>query len=120
MSTQPIDPLETPVSPATAADDTSWDISGVKTNGNQFARPVQLQPACMNLRHKLMYCDERHARLGVVDATSDTRVFLCVRTGDSQGPDDQPVHPQDCCAARTCFKAPHGLISPATDPGQTV
>ncbi len=110
MSTQPNDPLA--VAPAT---ETPWDTSGVATNGNQFARPVNLQPACMNLRHKLMYCDERHARLGVVDVTSETRVFLCVRTGDGTGPDDQPVHPQDCCANRSCFKAPHGLETPRSD-----
>ena len=27
---------------------------------------VNLKPTCLNLRHKLMYCDERHSRPGMV------------------------------------------------------
>jgi hypothetical protein len=66
-------------------------------------RPVQLKVSCMNIRHKLMYCDDRHATPGLVDDTSSTRVFFCVKTGDVLGPDDQPVHPTECKAGRACY-----------------
>jgi len=67
-------------------------------------RPVTLKPACLCLRHKLMYVDWRQASPGMVDDSSDTRVFFCVKSQDSLGPDNRPVHPQDCTPARTCFK----------------
>lgn len=64
---------------------------------------VQLTVACKSLRHKLMYVDERHARRGVVDDSSDTRVFFCVRSGDSLGPDGEPVSPSECATSRSCY-----------------
>lgn len=67
-------------------------------------RPVVLKPACLCLRHKLMYADGRQASPGMVDDSSDTRVYFCSKSQDSLGPDAQPVHPQDCTAARACFK----------------
>lgn len=70
--------------------------------------PLNLRPACRNLRHKLMYCDERHERVGVVDDSSDTRVFFCVKTGDALGPDAEAAHPDCCDASRTCYLPPEG------------
>ena len=66
-------------------------------------RPVALRVACMHLRHKLMYCDERHGTRGMVDDSSDTRVFLCVKTQEALGPDSEPVSPEDCRPTRTCY-----------------
>jgi hypothetical protein len=64
---------------------------------------VNLKPTCLSLRHKLMYCDERHSRPGMVDANSDTRVYMCSETGEPLGPDRQLVHPSECKAGRACF-----------------
>ena len=69
-------------------------------------RPVRLQISCLNMRHKLMYCDERHATPGLVDPHSETRVFFCAKTGDGLGPDDKPVHPEDCHGGRGCYCSP--------------
>lgn len=71
-------------------------------------RPVVLKPSCLHIRHKLMYVDERHEMPGMVDDTSDTRVFFCVHTHDGLGPDGEPVSPQDCAAGRGCFCAGAG------------
>jgi hypothetical protein len=81
-------------------------------------RPVTLRVSCLNIRHKLMYCDERHATPGLVDDTSDTRVFWCVKTQASRGPDGGPVRPAECTAARACYC--HGVpTSPETEPRAT-
>lgn len=72
----------------------------------QVDRPLTLLPTCMNLRHKLMYCDERHMQIGMVDASSQTRVFFCTKTGESLGPDERPVHPHDCGSGRGCHQSP--------------
>ena len=84
-------------------------------------RPVSLTLSCMNMRHKLMYCDERHAVAGTVDATSSTRVFFCIRTCDGLGPDEKPVHPTDCHAGRGCYCSPlpdaGGSSAPEDGPG---
>lgn len=66
-------------------------------------RPVQLKVSCMHIRHKLMYCDSRHDVPGMVDDTSSTRVFFCVKTQEVLGPDDKPVHPTECKAGRSCY-----------------
>lgn len=66
-------------------------------------RPVKLRITCMNLRHKLMYVDDRHAQRGMVDVNSDTRVYWCSKTGAALGPDDQPVGPGDCSNGRACY-----------------
>lgn len=68
--------------------------------------PVQLRVACMNLRHKLMYVDERQSTPGLVDDSSDTRVFFCTRTQDALGPDGEPVGPRACHAGRSCYCGP--------------
>ena len=77
--------------------------------GVEGVPPVVLQVACMNLRHKLMYCDERQARAGQVDDSSDTRVFYCVKTQESLGPDGEVVGVKECQggngAARSCYVA---------------
>ncbi len=72
-------------------------------------RPVELKVSCMNIRHKLMYCDERHSTPGLVDDNSSTRVYFCVKTHEVLGPDDKPVHPAECKAGRGCYchGAPH-------------
>lgn len=67
-------------------------------------RPVNLKPACLCLRHKLMYADGRQASPGMIDDASDTRVYFCVKSQDSLGPDNRPAHPLDCTAARMCFR----------------
>lgn len=81
--------------------------------------PVQLQVACMNLRHKLMYCDERQARPGQVDDSSDTRVFYCVKTQEALGPDGEVVGVKECGvgggASRSCYVA-----SPFESPSSTM
>ena len=68
-----------------------------------YDRPVKLQIACMNLRHKLMYVDARHAERGLVDNSSDTRVFWCAKTQRSLGPDGEPVSPGECSMGRSCY-----------------
>ena len=66
-------------------------------------RPVKLRVTCLNLRHKLMYVDERHAQRGMVDVNSDTRVYWCAKTHDALGPDNQPVGPGECSNGRACY-----------------
>jgi hypothetical protein len=74
-------------------------------------RPVRLSVSCMNIRHKLMYCDERHDVPGMVDDPSSTRVFFCVKTQEVLGPDDKPVHPTECTSGRSCYR--HGAPEPS-------
>ncbi len=64
---------------------------------------VNLVPACLHLRHKLMYVDDRHSRVGVVDDSSDTRVFFCTQSQEAYGPDGAPVSPTECTPGRGCF-----------------
>jgi len=66
-------------------------------------RPVKLETSCLHLRHKLMYVDERQSTPGLVDDSSDTRIFWCVKTQESLGPDTEPVSPDDCCPTRACY-----------------
>jgi len=66
--------------------------------------PIALKPACLNLRHKLMYVDERQQARGMVDDSSSTRIFFCACTHDSLGPDDQPVDARSCDPSRPCFR----------------
>jgi hypothetical protein len=68
-----------------------------------FDRPVHLQVACENMRHKLMYVDSRHAQRGMIDSNSDTRVYWCTRTMEVLGPDNEPVSPRDCHTGRPCY-----------------
>jgi len=67
-------------------------------------RPVVLQATCLNLRHKLMYVDDRQNMPGMVDAESSTRIYFCMKTQEQLGPDDLPVCPKDCNGTRSCFK----------------
>ncbi len=64
---------------------------------------VKLRVCCQSIRHKLMYVDERHATPGLVDDSSDTRVFFCVKTQESLGPDGEAVSPTDCRPERACY-----------------
>lgn len=66
-------------------------------------RPIHLKIACMNLRHKDMYVDERQSVPGLVDDSSDTRVFFCTCTQDSLGPDGAPVSARACKNGRPCY-----------------
>ncbi len=66
-------------------------------------KDLKLKIACLNIRHKLMYVDDRHATVGLVDDSSDTRVFFCVKTQESLGPDGQAVSPTDCKNSRSCY-----------------
>ncbi|MHC5005398.1 MAG: hypothetical protein ACYTJ0_20035 [Planctomycetota bacterium] len=65
---------------------------------------VRLQVACEHLRHKMMYVDERQSTPGLVDDSSDTRVFFCVKSQESLGPDGEPVSPTDCRPDRGCYE----------------
>lgn len=65
--------------------------------------PVHLKVACQHLRHKMMYVDERQMTPGLVDDSSDTRVFHCIKTHDSIGPDSEPVSPSECSPERECY-----------------
>jgi len=67
--------------------------------------PTNLKPCCRHIRHKLKYCDARHDAPNLVDDSSDTRVFFCIKTFDALGPDNEPVSPDDCAGARECFCA---------------
>ena len=66
-------------------------------------RTVKLQQACMSIRHKLMYVDSRQTTPGLVDDSSETRFFFCMKTQDPLGPDNEPVNPKDCTEARACY-----------------
>jgi hypothetical protein len=77
--------------------------------------PLNLKPCCLNLRHKLMYCDPRQATPGMVDDNSETRVYLCMESQEVLGPDGKPVAPSACAAGRACYKAP-ALVSPPVMP----
>ena len=68
-----------------------------------YDRPVKLHVTCLHLRHKLMYVDARHMQRGMVDDSSDTRVFWCSKTQDCLGPDGEPVSPGDCSQGRQCY-----------------
>ena len=68
-------------------------------------RPVKLQLSCLHIRHKMMFCDARHATPGMVDDSSDTRVFFCVKTQEALGPDGEPVSPTECTGSRACYRA---------------
>jgi hypothetical protein len=84
-------------------------MSPDRTNEPRFAelpdaQAPELKVACLSLRHKMMYVDERHAVPGMVDDSSDTRVFFCVKTHDSLGPDGEAVSPRRCTSARACYR----------------
>ena len=67
------------------------------------AEPVNLQVSCLHIRHKMMYCDARQSTPGMVDDSSDTRVFFCQHTQEALGPDGEPVSPTECTHARNCY-----------------
>ena len=66
-------------------------------------QPVKLQQTCLHLRHKMMYVDERQSTPGMVDDSSDTRVFFCIKSQDAIGPDNDSVAPDVCTKGRSCF-----------------
>lgn len=67
-------------------------------------KPVSLRPCCVNLRHKMMYCDPRQSTPGLVDTNSQTRVYFCIQTCQSLGPDHEPVEPESCTRpGRSCY-----------------
>jgi hypothetical protein len=79
-----------------------------------FDRPLNLQPCCLNLRHKMMYLDPRQMTPGMVDDGSDTRVFLCLLTQSALGPDDGHVSPGKCASeGRGCFKGAARPMTPS-------
>ncbi len=67
--------------------------------------PVKLEKCCAHIRHKLMYSEQSHMARGMVDDSSDTRVFFCIKTFEGLGPDDQPVSPGACAPGRSCYCA---------------
>jgi hypothetical protein len=73
------------------------------STASDVQRPVELRVTCRNLRHKMMYVDDRQSTPGLVDDSSDTRIFWCVKTQDPLGPDDAPVSPARCTKARACY-----------------
>jgi hypothetical protein len=68
-----------------------------------YDRPVKLHITCLNLRHKLMYVDERHMQRGMTDDSSSTRVFWCTKTQNCLGPDNEAVAPDSCSQGRACY-----------------
>ena len=66
-------------------------------------RTIKLRASCVHIRHKMMYLDERQSALGMVDDSSDTRIFHCVKTQEVIGPDGGHVSPTDCTGTRECF-----------------
>jgi len=64
---------------------------------------VNLKPACLHLRHKLMWVDARQSIPGMVDDSSDTRIFFCMKSHEQLGPDGEAVGPKRCTAERTCY-----------------
>ena len=66
-------------------------------------QPLKLQVACEHLRHKLMFVAHEHEQIGMVDDSSDTRVFWCSKTQEGLGPDDEPVSPTECHSGRACY-----------------
>lgn len=80
------------------------DTGDVRERALNPLNPSDMVVTCAHLRHKMMYCDERHAQRGIVDDSSDTRVFFCVKTGDALGPDAEAAGPRLCDASRACFR----------------
>ena len=74
--------------------------------------PIKLKPCCVNLRHKMMYCDPRQSTPGLVDDQSDTRVYLCMESQEVLGPDGGTVNPRICQAGRACYQRP--VLAPVT------
>lgn len=70
-----------------------------------FDAPLEMRPCCLNMRHKMMYCDPRQSTPGMIDARSETRVLLCILTQEVLGPDDKPVTAQGCSPDRPCYRA---------------
>ncbi len=67
--------------------------------------PVRLRISCLDIRHKQMYVDERQGVMGMIDDSSDTRIFFCVRTQEALGPDGRAVTPRACASGRSCYRA---------------
>ncbi len=85
-----------------------------------FDAPLNMKPCCMNMRHKMMYCDPRQARPGMIDAESETRVLLCILTQEVLGPDDKPVTMKACGPDRPCYKGAPRAEPTAPEPGLSV
>ncbi len=66
-------------------------------------RPLNLKPCCLNVRHKEMYVDPRQATPGLVDDTSEGRVYICLTTQEVLGPDGKLVTPSNCSPGRGCY-----------------
>lgn len=71
---------------------------------------LEMLPCCLDLRHKMMDVDVRHMTPGLVDDSSETRVFWCMRTQDFLGPDGEVVDPDACGSGggRSCCTMPAG------------
>ena len=65
--------------------------------------PLNKRACCLNVRHKLMYVDPAHATPGLVDDTSDSRVYVCTLTQEVLGPDGRLVTPSNCSPGRGCY-----------------
>src|SRR5204863_6255746 len=77
--------------------------AGSDARAAEYDRPVKLHVTCLHLLHKLMYVDARHMQRGMVDDSSDTRVFRCSKTQDCLGPDGGPVSPGDWSQGRAWY-----------------
>lgn len=58
---------------------------------------------CASLRTKMIYVAGR-AR-APLDRESSTACYWCLHTMSPVGPDDGPVRPRSCTAARGCYRA---------------
>lgn len=69
--------------------------------------PIRLEVACLHMRHKMMFCDERHAEFGRVDTNPQRHhVLYCTKTQDALGPDNNPVSLGECAPGRRCYCRP--------------
>jgi hypothetical protein len=67
--------------------------------------PIRLAVACRHMRHKMMFCDDRHAHVGRVDVSEGhSHVFYCSKTQDSLGPDNEAVSVSECSPERGCYR----------------
>ncbi len=66
---------------------------------------ITLKVACLNLRHKAMYTDERQDVRGMVDESIDSIPCFCSLTCDCLGPDNESVSPGECKPGRACYAA---------------
>ncbi len=67
------------------------------------------RPLCRFLRTKAAYVPGMRSDQDALAESHPTATYWCLRTLEVLGPDDTPVGPEDCIAARRCFEAVGGM-----------